>query len=241
MNSVDWERSATNYYSDVISPIKDTSQDFIFKDLERFSSKEKSVIDLGCGVGELLPFLSANFKLVYGVDFSKKMIDQSKKKVIQMDNVYLFVDDLKKINLTEEFDLVVSINSILSPNSNSVNKIINNCYNLTKVGGKFLCVLPSIESYIYQSMIAKDYKKVSRKKITDFKQNFDLSNGIINFDGDKQKAFYRFEAIYRLKKAGFKKIKISRLNYSWKSWKDAGQYFFPKEENPWDWYLIAEK
>ena len=63
----------------------------------------------------------------------------------------------------------------------------------------------------------------------------------ISKEKEEQKNYYSFEILWRLRKAGFKKIKIKKVLYSWEEFADAGQDYFPEEELPWDWYVICEK
>jgi len=241
MGKLEWNKSAENYYEDVISPLKDSIENPLFNDLKKVYSKEKTIADLGCGIGELLAKLSEKFKSVEGWDFSEKMIEKANEKIIGKENVKLFVKDLTRIREKERFDYVLSINSILAPSSKDVDKIIKNIYNLLNKNGKLFCILPAMESYIYQSILTLNKKNEETQEIKQMKKNVDFIQGNITFEGEMQKVFYRFEILYRFKKAGFKKIKIERVNYDWGAWREAGQTFYPNEDPPWDWYLTAEK
>ncbi len=241
MGKLEWDKSAQNYYEDVISPIKDSVENPLFTDLKKIYSKEKNIVDLGCGIGELLSQLSENFKSVEGWDFSEKMIQKASEKIAGKENIKLFVKDISKIREKEKFDYILSINSILAPNSKEVDKIIKNIYNLLNKNGKIFCILPAMESYIYQSILTINKKNQETSEVKNLKKNIDFINGNITFEGETQKVFYRFEILYRFKKAGFKKIKIDRVNYDWVAWKNAGQTYYPSEDPPWDWYLTAEK
>ena len=106
-----------------------------------------------------------------------------------------------------------------------------------------------MEVYTYQSLIIADRQakkggdydetvKKIKKLIPDEEHDFLL--GITNFDG-KQKNYYRFEILWRLKKAGFRNIRIKKIFYPWREFEEAGQGYFPREDPPWDWYVICEK
>jgi len=251
MKASDWDLIAKDYYTEVISPLKDCVSNPLFSELDFNSWQDKVVLDAGCGAGRLLPTLAKKFHYVYGKDFSKEMINESKKVTKGMENVNCFVGDLKKsYNEKNKYDVLISVNSLLDPSVLNITKILSVFYSSMKKGGTFLGVLPSMESYLYQSMLYVDKKfthskkeklveKQMKKQLEEKK--FDYSVGRIEFDGCFQKAFYDFEINYRFKKAGFVNLKIGKVLYDWKEWKEAGQTYFPKEQPPWDWYVKCEK
>lgn len=251
MKASDWDLIAKDYYKEVISPLKDCMSNPLFSELDFNSWSDKIVLDAGCGSGRLLPTLSKKFNYVYGKDFSKKMIDESKKVTKEFKNVNCFVGDLKKsYNEKNKYDVLISVNSLLDPSVLNITKIIKVFYTSLKKGGVFFGVLPSMESYLYQSMLYVDKKLIGSKKekLVEKKMKkelnekaFDYSIGRIEFDGLYQKAFYEFEINYRFKKAGFTNVKIGKVLYDWKEWREAGQTYFPKESPPWDWYVKCEK
>ena len=90
---------------------------------EKFLSKESkekllhldggsSILDFGCGAGELLIYYAPNYDNVVGVDFSSSMLDEAKKKVTEQryKNVRLIEADDKKVwnELTTSFDRITA-------------------------------------------------------------------------------------------------------------------------------------
>lgn len=249
VNSSDWDKFAEDYYSEVLSPIKNSINSPLIDALKKLDSKELRVLEVGCGLGELIPFLSKNFKEVVAIDFSEKMISLAKVMNHQK-NVSFKVMDMTKLSFEEEFDVIISVNSLLMPNMKDLNKSVSCLYSSLKKGGKLFAIVPSIESHIYQSMLVLDHKLddgVSTSKAVDKAvdsmqpERYDFVQGVIEFDGDLQKAFYRFEILYRLEKAGFKNFSVDKVFYSWEEWKEAGYDYFPDEKEPWDWYFTCEK
>ncbi len=63
-----------------------STEEFLFKE-----AKEKllhldggiSILDFGCGAGELLIYYAPNYELVVGVDFSSSMLDEARKKLLR--------------------------------------------------------------------------------------------------------------------------------------------------------------
>jgi len=249
VNSSDWDKFAEDYYSEVLSPIKNSINNPLLDALKKLDSKNLKVLEVGCGLGELVPFLSKNFKEVVAIDFSDKMI-QLAKEMHKQTNVSFRVMDMTKLDFSEEFDVIISVNSLLMPSIKDLNKSISALYSCLKKGGKLFAIVPSIESHIYQSMLVLDKKldegaspskAIIRAKKSMQPERYDFVQGVIEFDGDLQKAFYRFEILYRFERAGFKKFIVDKVYYSWKEWQEAGYDYFPEEKEPWDWYFTCEK
>lgn len=250
MEKEEWNEISKNYYKEILSPLKNSSSNPLFRDLKRIRDKEKRVIDLGCGLGELVPNLSELFREVTAIDFSEKMIQKAKESNKNIKNANFKVIDMLNLNsLNEQFDVAVSVNSIVLGDIKKINKIFEEIYNIIHPGGKFLCILPSMEVFAYQSLLIaeKEIEKTEdnneitkkiKKEIPDKEHNFVM--GLVDFEGI-QKAYYRFEILWRLKKAGFRNIKIKKVFYSWEEFEKAGQLYFPDEDPPWDWYVICEK
>lgn len=57
------------------------------------NTKEKTVLEIGCGIGRTTEFLSHNFKKVYGVDISEKMIEVGKERLKNLTNASITAND----------------------------------------------------------------------------------------------------------------------------------------------------
>ncbi len=251
MKKEDWNKISKDYYGEILSPIKDSKENLLVGDLSLVEdSNSKSVIDIGCGIGEIERFLSEKFKEVYAIDFSEGMIKKAFDKNKNLDNVSFEVMDMVDLGkLDRKFDVALSVNSIIMPEIDKVDLVLKNIHSLLNKNGKFFCVLPSMEVYAYESLLIaekelkkdRSYDKIEEKvkdSIPEDEHDFHL--GMTNFQG-KQKNYYRFEILWRFKKAGFRNIQIKKIFYPWKVFKEAGQMSFPKEDLPWDWYVICEK
>jgi len=249
MKPSDWDKYAgkKKYLHEVISPFSEkASTKLLQNEIKRFAGKSKSAIDLGTGLGFLLPFLSRNFKAVMAVDYSKKMIEFAKKHN-KLKNVSFETADMRKMKF-RNFDVAIAVNSIIASSVNDVEKILRNIHSLLNKNGVFIGVLPSLESVLYCAMLVYDKKLKScdekaareetKKEIES--RDYDFLLGFLKEKGGEQKHFYSFEIEYRLKKAGFKKINIMKLHYAWRVLEDKERYF-PKEEPVWDWIVTASK
>lgn len=71
--------------------------------------KEKSVLEIGGGIGRMTEFLAINFREVYGVDISEVMTEQAVKRLAKFSNIKLTVNDGQSIPFADgHFDLVYS-------------------------------------------------------------------------------------------------------------------------------------
>lgn len=103
--------------------------------LSLFSNgKLLTVLDLGCGPGELISELSKmNPGLdLTGLDFSEGMINISKERNPKARHILMDVGDLHKVN--EKFDVIISTHSF--PYYKDPKKVIEGLYNLLKDDGK---------------------------------------------------------------------------------------------------------
>lgn len=248
MNPKDWDNISKDYYSSIISPIRNGKKPNPLLECIKIV-KGKKAIDLGCGIGPMEPLLTDKFEQITAIDFSEDMIKIAKEKNKNLSNVIFEVGDMTSLEKYSDFTYAFAINSILSPKIQDIEVIFKQIHNLLKNKGKLIAVLPAMESYIYQGMLImdKELKKGisqddAKKKAIEFlhPKEHDLIIGKINYDGE-QKTFYRFEIKHRLKKAGFTKIKIKKLRYNWNAWKSSGQTHFPSEDSPWDWFVECQK
>jgi len=247
MKITDWDKISENYYREIISPIKDAEKNSpLLKELKK--TRGKKAIDIGCGTGALIPIISKKFDEVTAIDYSSGMIKQARK--VAPKNTTVKKANMTNLNKYKNFDVAFSINSLLAKDIKSLNQMLKQINKTIKKGGKFIAVMPSMESYLYQIMLVMEnymakgmsQNKAKKKAMEIFyEDDFDFVQGLTHFQKQTQKCLYRFEITHRLKKAGFKEIKIEKLRYKWKSWNEAGHYYFPKEESPWDWFVTCKK
>ena len=238
MKAKDWDELAEKekYYQEILSPIKEQKAR---QKILRKIGRGRKAIDLGCGLGEMIPYLIERYDEVVAIDFSQKMVERAREKGGKVERA-----DLRNLKKYRGFDLAVSINSIIVPSVKEVDKIFKEVRKTLKEGGRLLAVLPSMNSVLYVAMLVyekqlaklKDKEKaVARtKKIIG---DYGFIRGTFDHAGE-QKFYYDFEIEHRLKKAGFEKIKIERLRYPWKALENY-EMNFPKEEEPWDWLVEA--
>lgn len=248
MNSKQWDKLANRYHEEVISPFYGKVNNPLFSELKRVENKnKKSVAEFGCGLFYLGKELCSAFKRVHASDFSSEMIRLAKQRN-KFDNLVVKKEDITKLKYKEEFDVVISVNSMIMPSHKDINSAFGNLYRALKKEGDCFLVLPSMESVLYHGLLLlNDEIKVKEEKVAKtvakrkFENNkYDFFLGHYKDGQDKQKFYYKHEIEFLLKKAGFKNIVVKKVLYPWGS--DISDYEdFPNEDRLWDWFVKAKR
>ena len=80
-------------------------KEIIEEKIERYGNSPKTILDLGCGTGEVLIRLTSKYEMT-GVDISKEMVDIAKAKT---DAASFYVQDMRELNLEQKYDVVISL------------------------------------------------------------------------------------------------------------------------------------
>lgn len=108
-----------------------------------FSHEDLSILEVGCGTGELLADIAGSKKT--GIDFSPKMIEEAKK---QFPNIEFHVMSAENITLTEKYDLI-----ILSNLTGYVSDLQNLFSELHKVSHEGTKIIVQYYNYLWQPFI----------------------------------------------------------------------------------------
>lgn len=120
---------------------------------EEFLSKEaseklfhlnggKTLLDFGCGAGELLVYYMPNYEIVVGADFSNSMLQEAEKRINQKNykNIQFILADDKtiwnKVDLT--FDRITTAQVIQYLKPEQIDAFIYNASNYLNDGGKIV-------------------------------------------------------------------------------------------------------
>src|SRR3989344_1822008 len=71
----------------------------------------------------------------------------------ELKNVSLCLEDIRKIKYKNKFDVIISVNSIIMPSYNDIDKSFSNLKKALKKEGRILMILPSMESVIYNGSL----------------------------------------------------------------------------------------
>jgi len=245
-----WNRIARNYHAEVISPFQEGVENPLPGTLRRLRGAPRlDVVEYGCGTGALLPLLSSRFRHVTAIDFSEGMLDEARKQSVGP-NVELVRHDLRDLTpFRERFDVAVVVNAVLAPDPRDVNRILDGIFASLRPGGRLLGVFPAMEPVLYQAMLifeeeiesVREEKRAlsrTRRRLERSKFNFEL--GHYDEGGLRQKFFYNFEIAYRLRRAGFREIRLGKVLYPWDP-EQMGYEMFPDQPPMWDWFVRARR
>jgi len=150
MNGNDF-RSYAKYYDQIYLKMKDYRKeaDVVKGVIEKFeTNRSKTLLDVGCGTGEHLKYLSSDFQCT-GIDINRRMIDLAKNKVT---NVRFKVADMVNFTIRERFDVIICLFSAIGHVEN-FKKLVKTLENFRKhLNEKGLVIL---EPWIFK----KDFKK----------------------------------------------------------------------------------
>ncbi|GMV82285.1 MAG: hypothetical protein AMXMBFR7_34690 [Planctomycetota bacterium] len=241
-----WDAVAVDYFEEVISPFQKGVANPLYAKLDRLArGGGKTVADLGCGIGNLLPFLAPRFKCVHAVDFSPAMLRESRRhRFSNIKRLRLSLVDLKP--LYSKVDVAVAVNSILAPSCREVNAMLVEVRRTLRTGGRFLGVFPAMESVLHQGQLILERELQSgiseRQAVRNTHRIFEEHKysflaGIFDEVDASQKLYYSFELHRRLKEAGFRAPRLAKVCYPWDA--VGGHEAFPGRPPMWDWFVQA--
>lgn len=155
----------------------------------------KSILDIGCGVGQFTPMFLGKFKRVVGLDPSEEYLKVARKKAKKADyNIEYLVGFGETFKLNEKFD-TITMNMLLEHVDNPI-ALLKNCKKHLAKRGRILVQVPNASS-------------VTRR--------LGILMGIIdntNHISNKERDYYGHKRVYTLdtlekdcKKAGLKAVK----------------------------------
>jgi len=156
----------------------------INKTLQNFLKKQnvKSVLDLSCGTGSQVFWLSQKGFEVTGVDINKKMLKIARSKAKSLSKKIQFIEGDMRGRQVGQFDSVITIfNSIGHLTKTDFQKAIRNVYRNLKPGGIYIFDIYNFDYLLYQDNITKltiDWLKKKGSNVTR-----EIQYSTINKDG----------------------------------------------------------
>jgi len=249
MAAHDWDRVVDDYFGEIVSPLRAGVPPPLARALARIpNARRKTVGDLGCGIGTLLPALAERFGTVVGIDFSPGMLARA-RTTCDAPNLRLHRADLAALGrFRGTLDVAVTVNAFLSPDPDKLGRMFASLQGVLKPGGTLLGIFPAMEPVVYQGLLIHErerrrsrqaHRARSRADRILERDKFDFVHGTYrDDDGGTQKFFYGFELEYRLRQVGFRRVRLGRVCYAWE---DVGGYEqFPDEPPMWDWFVRAD-
>jgi len=140
-----WSRHAVRYDELFLDSFHPDVENPLLAKLERVPDPErKTVIDLGCGTGPLLPSLVARFGRVIALDFAPAMIERARRRLGRDAARVTFAT--RAMHELEEFagkiDVAVAVNSVVMPDVRVIDQTLRAIRACLRPEGQFLGVLP---------------------------------------------------------------------------------------------------
>ena len=247
MDAQVWDRISQSYFDEISTPFQAKVVNPLLDYLDGLSGRENlTVADLGCGIGNLLPFLAGRFKRVVAVDFSPKMLRSAQENCVY-DNVQFCQQSLTDLSVFQgQFDVAVTVNSVLAPSLDVVDQILREMAGTLKPGGILAGIFPSMESVLYESGLILDWERqrseseeqaLRRAQRKAKRSCYDFIAGLYTEGSDCQKFYYSFELRRRLQKAGFRGLQFGKVLYPWQ--REDSDVRFSSEPRLWDWFVRA--
>jgi len=135
-----------------------------------FASKNIKILDAGCGTGGLVKYLTkCGYKNIQGFDISRDAIIFARQH--GLDVAELDLNEFNKDSFVNNFDVIVSSDTLYFFNKEKQKQILNNFYDSLNSGGLVILNLPALDSFsgIHDRAVGinKRFDKKSVKEIID--------------------------------------------------------------------------
>jgi SAM-dependent methyltransferase len=242
-----WSKAAASYESDFIDPYRDDVRSPLLSALETLATPEGLVADLGCGIGPLLPFLAGRFAKVHAVDFAEGMLTRSRERCRGLKNITFHHRPLTDLApLRGKLDVAVAVNSLVMPDVADQEQVLAEIHASLKPGGAFVGILPAMDAVHYFTMLLVDRARgkgmppaAARKNAAAAGEHelYDFAFGQFKYQGLEQHFWQPFEIPHRLRRAGFRRVKLARVLLSWQQFACGND--LKHQTPPWDWFVQA--
>ena len=245
-----WSKAAATYEQDFIDPYLPGVRNPLPRALEELADPHQgTAADLGCGVGPLLPLLAKHFRRVMAVDFAEGMLQRARDHCRELSNVVFLHRALTDLTpLAGSLDVAVAVNSLVLPDLGELETALRSIHAALRPGGHFLGIVPAVDAVHYFTMLLVDRARRAGMPADKARQNaahlgehtlYDFGFGTFRYQGIEQHFWQPFEVRYRLRRAGFWRVRLRKVELAWGQF--AGAADLKKEPPPWDWFFQAER
>jgi SAM-dependent methyltransferase len=245
-----WSRHAAKYADLFLDPFQPGVENPMLAVLDSVPKPaSRTVADLGCGTGPLLPHLVGRFGKVIALDFAAAMIAKAQERLGPDSARVTFhqraMDDLD--DYAGKLDVAVAVNSLVMPDVRDIDRTLKAIFTSLRPKGLFLGVVPAIDAIYYQTLLLMDQAlerglvpEEAERHASFFGEHrfYNFAFGRFRFRGLRQKFWQPFELRYRLQKAGFRSVELGQVLYPWDDNFAAGGDF-AHHPRSWDWTFTA--
>jgi SAM-dependent methyltransferase len=244
-----WSRAAAAYETEFIDPYRADVRNPLLRRLKEIRDPAtKTVADLGCGVGPLLPFLAEHFGKVIAVDFAEGMLERARQRCRGLANVTFLQRPLTDLApLAGQVDVAVAVNSLVMPDLGDLETSLKQIHGVLRPGGLFLAILPAMDAVHYCTMLLLDRARARGLPMSQARKNaaehgdhrlYNFAFGEFRYLGLEQHFWQPFEVTYRLRQAGFRRVRMTKVLLSWQQFACGAE--LKDHPPPWDWFVQGE-
>jgi SAM-dependent methyltransferase len=243
-----WSKVAPNYETEFIDPYRADVHSPLLDRLRQSAGAKRVVADLGCGIGPLLPFLAEHFDQVHAVDFAEGMLQRARLRCKGLKNVRFLQQPLTDLGpLAGQLDVAVAVNSLVMEDIRELEKSLQQIRQALRPGGVFLAILPAMDAVHYLTMLLVDRALARGMPMAQAQQNaahycdhalYNFAFGEFRYLGLQQHFWQPFEVRYRLHRAGFRGIRMTKVLLAWEQFSCAAD--LQRQPPPWDWFVEAK-
>lgn len=244
-----WSEAAARYEDEFVDPYEKAIDNPLLEVLATIpDAGAKVAADLGCGIGPLLPALSARFRHVHAIDFAAGMLERARQRMGDIANVTFHHRPLTDLApLAGQVDVAVAVNSLVMSDPADLDAVLGQVRNTLRPGGTFLGIVPAIDAVHYHTMLLLDRARSTGMPPEQARQNaarhgehhlFDFAFGGFTYLGLRQHFWQPFEIRYRLERAGFRAVRKAKVHLTWDQF--ACGIDLRHHPPPWDWFFQAE-
>jgi SAM-dependent methyltransferase len=244
-----WSKVAPDYETEFIDPYRADVHNPLLGRLEQLASNKSVVADLGCGIGPLLPHLAQHFGTVHAVDFAAGMLQRARERCRGCKNVNFLQQPLTDLTpLASQLDVAVAINSLVMQDVRELDVSLQQIYQALRPGGVFLAIFPAMDAVHYLTMLLVDRALARGLPLAKAQQNaahycdhalYNFAFGEFHYQGLHQHFWQPFEVRYRLKRAGFRQVRMTKVLLAWEQFSCAAD--MRVHPPPWDWFVQAKR
>jgi len=245
-----WSRHAVRYEEVFLDAFHPDVENPLLEKLARVADADrKTVVDLGCGTGPLLPYLVGRFGRVLALDFAPAMIEHARRRLgPDAERVTFLTRAMHELDdLAGQVDVAVAVNSLVMPDVRVIDRTLGAIRASLRDGAVFLGVVPSMDAIHYHTMLLMDTALDRGQTVEEAERssafqaehhNYDFAFGRFKFQGLRQKFWQPFEIRHRLAKAGFAAVELDHVLYPWDD-SLAGGAELAAYPRSWDWSFLA--
>jgi SAM-dependent methyltransferase len=247
MDKAYWNKIGSGYNDEIFDAYYEDRAGKLKKCFKRYSNKNHSAIDVGCGTGKALPYLAPNFKKVLAIDISDKLLRQAKDA--PYNNITFRKVDLAKPITLPPADFAFCCNVAILPDVEKNIAIIKNVSRALRAGGAAVFVVPSVESALFSGwrMVdlykrgGKPFAKIPKSDLGYFDvRTKELLQGLFKISGVATKHYLHSEIQVVFEEKGLAVEKIHKLEYNWTT-ELASPPKWLTAPYPWDWIVECRK